>query len=80
MSTSAPQANPYAYFDQVCGRAEESVIEERHRLCRACDRYVTRTHQCRECWCFMDIKARRPGSTCPLGKWGPAPAAKIDGG
>lgn len=73
-SMTGPE-NPYELFDEICGRAEEEVIAERHRICRECDSYVTRTHQCRECWCFMDLKARRPDASCPLGKWGTAPPA-----
>jgi rRNA maturation endonuclease Nob1 len=42
---------------------------ERLAHCHGCERLFRPTWTCRECGCFMRIKARLSGSRCPLGKW-----------
>lgn len=46
---------------------------ERWNICMACDRLIKATRQCKECGCFMKIKVRLKGSSCPLDKWGKYP-------
>jgi len=41
----------------------------RWNICVSCDRLFKPTRQCKECGCFMKIKVRLKGSTCPLKKW-----------
>ena len=38
--------------------------------CAACDRLFRPTFTCKECGCFMKVKTRLAGASCPLGKWG----------
>lgn len=42
---------------------------KRWNICIACDRLFTPTKTCKECGCFMKIKVRLKGSSCPLSKW-----------
>lgn len=78
MESKLRNENPYDGLDRAIGRVELAVIDERLHVCKACDRYQSRTDQCRECWCIMGLKSRRPNSKCPLGKWGTAPLANLD--
>tara|TARA_B100001142_G_scaffold6565_1_gene6657 strand:- start:8543 stop:9034 length:492 start_codon:yes stop_codon:yes gene_type:complete len=43
---------------------------ERMNICQDCDRYRKSTRQCKECGCFMVLKAQLKVSACPLDKWG----------
>lgn len=46
-----------------------SVQEERLEVCRGCEFLFAPTMTCKKCGCFMLIKSRLTGSTCPVGKW-----------
>ena len=48
--------------------AEDDVAKYRLSLCNDCDKF-TKTRQCKDCGCFMDIKARLGSTSCPQGKW-----------
>jgi hypothetical protein len=49
--------------------ADKTVAFERLDICKGCDRLFEPTFTCRECGCFMKIKARLSASSCPIGKW-----------
>jgi len=49
---------------------EKEVAFERLDICNDCPSLFRPTWTCKECGCFMKIKARLESSTCPLGKWG----------
>ena len=44
-------------------------IEDRMSICRECDRYDAAQNRCRECGCYMVVKARFGTESCPLNKW-----------
>ena len=48
--------------------AENDVFKYRISVCNDCDSFL-KTRQCKECLCFMDLKARLGSSSCPKGKW-----------
>jgi hypothetical protein len=50
-------------------------------ICRKCDRYEADAGRCRECGCFVSLKARIAALDCPLGRWS-SPDSKpgVDGG
>lgn len=50
-------------------RVSRAIRAERLRECRACDRFIAPTSQCRECGCFMVVKTTLARAECPLGKW-----------
>ena len=62
-------ARPWDLFNKNLGRVETTIADERFAVCKACDRYVAGTHQCRECGCIMNAKVKLPNASCPLGKW-----------
>jgi hypothetical protein len=47
----------------------DSKTVERLAICRECPRLFKPTMTCKECGCFMQVKARIPAQSCPLGKW-----------
>jgi len=63
------QARPWDLFDKDIGRVTDDVARARLKICNGCDRYMSFTHQCRECGCFMDAKVKLPNAYCPLYKW-----------
>lgn len=54
--------NPSEYIDA-------DLADSRYKICLGCPRLVQATKQCRECGCFMVLKTKLKGATCPLGKW-----------
>jgi hypothetical protein len=48
---------------------DKEVAFARLDICAECPRLFTPTFTCKECGCFMKVKTRLAGSSCPLGKW-----------
>lgn len=48
---------------------DEQTYNERMNVCNGCESYVKLLHQCRECGCIMNLKARLKKAKCPLSKW-----------
>jgi hypothetical protein len=42
---------------------------DRMKMCLQCEHFFKPTRQCKKCGCFMPIKVRLKGSSCPVGKW-----------
>lgn len=49
--------------------ASMELVEQRLTVCRACDRYDAAPKRCRECGCFVEVKARAETAVCPIGRW-----------
>lgn len=49
--------------------APDTIAMERLEICQGCDRFEPDTSRCRECGCFMNLKANLAASECPIGKW-----------
>ena len=49
---------------------DKDIIEARFEECKACEHFVKLTSQCLKCGCFMKVKTRVAGASCPVGKWG----------
>ena len=47
----------------------DELFEKRIKICFDCDRLLKITTQCKECGCFMKLKARMQEAKCPLNKW-----------
>jgi hypothetical protein len=45
------------------------LYDERIAVCKECPSYENITGRCRECGCFMFLKARIDDACCPLNKW-----------
>tara|TARA_B100000029_G_scaffold487250_1_gene542607 strand:+ start:2369 stop:2578 length:210 start_codon:yes stop_codon:yes gene_type:complete len=48
---------------------DEKLSEERMEICNSCEFFFTPTGNCKKCGCFMKIKTKMKGLTCPIGKW-----------
>ncbi len=49
--------------------APRELTEKRLKICSECPRLFKPTYTCKECGCFMKIKTKILGASCPLGKW-----------
>jgi hypothetical protein len=49
--------------------AAKTTFEERIKICGSCDRLFRPTWTCKECGCFMGLKARVASQSCPINKW-----------
>lgn len=43
--------------------------EEKIKICKSCESFDKEKFKCKECGCFLGIKARVPFAKCPLKKW-----------
>lgn len=48
---------------------QRTTYRDRMNICEECDSFRRLTRQCKECGCFMFLKARIAAMSCPLGKW-----------
>ena len=48
---------------------QKTVYRDRMNICEECDRFFRLTKQCKECGCFMFLKARIASMSCPIDKW-----------
>ena len=48
---------------------DKDIIEARFEDCKACEHFVKLTSQCLKCGCFMKVKTRVAGASCPVGEW-----------
>ena len=46
-----------------------TITDARLDMCRSCPELIKFTLQCKQCGCFMAIKTKLQGATCPIGKW-----------
>jgi hypothetical protein len=49
--------------------ADKEVAFARLDICADCDRLFKPTFTCKECGCFMKVKARIASQHCPIHKW-----------
>jgi hypothetical protein len=49
---------------------DESVVDERMKICRSCEFFTPLTTQCKKCGCIMLGKTKLAGAGCPVHKWG----------
>jgi hypothetical protein len=63
------KSRPWDLYNKNIGRVESEIAEERLSICKLCPKYISTTHQCKECGCIMNLKTKLPNASCPLGKW-----------
>ena len=64
-------ARPWDMINPKIQNVSDDTFKKRLDICLGCDRLFKATHQCKECGCVMNLKAKLPHAECPLGKWGP---------
>ena len=50
------------------GFIDDSIQQKRWEHCTNCT-FLTWNNRCRKCGCFMKMKTKIKGATCPLGIW-----------
>jgi hypothetical protein len=48
-------------------KADEIIKNERLSICYNCDKFEN--SKCKECGCYLEIKASWDSEKCPLNKW-----------
>jgi hypothetical protein len=69
MSDQNRPARPWDLLNKSIGRVEGEIAEKRLDICKQCPKYISTTHQCKECGCIMNLKVKLPNASCPLHKW-----------
>lgn len=65
---AAGKVTPMALLNPDTPEVDEEVRTTRLAFCEKCPSLLI-SKQCKECGCFMPIKAGLFHATCPLGKW-----------
>jgi hypothetical protein len=60
---------PWDLINPNKARSTETEAGKRYSICESCPSFLSLTHQCKECGCFMKMKVKLADATCPLGKW-----------
>jgi hypothetical protein len=47
----------------------DETYKERIMTCKGCDKYDEFESKCKQCGCFVPVKAKVILDSCPLGKW-----------
>ena len=66
---SGDVVRPWDIINPKIEKLPKKEYQKRLDICLGCDRLIKSTKQCKECGCFMNIKAQLPHASCPLGKW-----------
>jgi hypothetical protein len=60
---------PWDIFNPATEYVVDEVFNERYSICKACPKFIKTTSQCKECGCFMAVKAKIENAACPIQKW-----------
>ncbi len=56
-------------FESMQITTTTDIKSHRLSICQGCDKYEITSNRCKECGCFMQIKAAIKHSRCPLNHW-----------
>ena len=48
---------------------DKNIINKRWDKCLECEHLFKPTNTCKKCGCFMKMKTKFAGASCPIGKW-----------
>jgi recombinational DNA repair protein RecR len=48
--------------------AAKETVKTRMDICNECP-HLTKKKRCKECGCFMNVKAKLSLTRCPIGRW-----------
>ena len=66
---SLGETRPWHLLDPEAKLSNQSKIDERMDICRACPEFIKLTTQCKQCGCIMKAKTTLINAECPLKKW-----------
>ena len=52
----------------ISGQVDEKTKDERWDHCKGCT-FLTKRDRCVKCGCFMKLKVKFKGASCPIGIW-----------
>jgi len=50
-------------------KAARDTAAKRMEICKSCEYFEPNLSRCKQCSCFMQIKTKILGATCPEKKW-----------
>lgn len=50
-------------------KVEDSIYNNRIDICKSCEYFDSEDMRCKNCGCFLDIKASWNSEKCPIDKW-----------
>jgi len=63
------ETRPWHLLDPNKIVQDQSVLDNRLEICKACPHLIKLTTTCKKCGCFMAAKTKLQGAECPIGKW-----------
>jgi len=67
---SLGETRPWHLLDPHAAISDQTKIDKRMDICRACPEFINLTTQCKQCGCIMKAKTTLINAECPIGKWG----------
>ena len=58
----------------------DEVLKKRITICQSCEYYDSKQHRCKECGCFLELKAKVGLESCPIGAWTESDDTWMNGG
>ena len=50
-------------------KVSDEIYNSRVEKCKTCEHYDASLHRCKNCGCFLKIKASWDSEKCPIDKW-----------
>lgn len=63
------ETRPWDILNPMTEYVPDEIMEQRYSICHSCPELIKLTKQCKQCGCFMAVKTKMAGATCPIGKW-----------
>lgn len=61
--------NPYMGYNLYMAKISVEEYEKRINICKTCEHFDSYKDKCKLCGCYMTMKTRLSGESCPVGKW-----------
>ena len=62
-------SSPLDFFKKDTEYISSDIFKKRLSVCKNCPLFIKITNQCRQCGCFMNLKAKLSHASCPIGNW-----------
>lgn len=63
------EARPWDVLNPAIEKVDDKTYDKRMNICKSCEHFFKPTSQCKKCGCLMNLKAKLPHATCPIGEW-----------
>jgi hypothetical protein len=62
-------SSPLDFFKKDTEYVDGKTYNQRMLICKKCPLLIPVINQCRQCGCFMNLKAKIKHAICPIGNW-----------